>query len=118
MHNPPKILADLIARFCRLFERAISFPLFSRYYSERVTALSPRDVNATGRLRFLDPVAGRAREKSVAFPWPRPGPAGRYRILQDGRPTRRALLHARSDTREPPVRSGRGASYRYMHGHC
>ena len=78
----------------------------------------PPGVNATGRLRFLDPMAGRAREKSAAFPWPRRALAGQYRSLQDGRPTKRALLHARSNTREPPARSGRGAAYKYMHGHC
>jgi hypothetical protein len=35
---------------------------------QRRTKLVRRGVNATGRLRFLDPMAARAREKSVAFP--------------------------------------------------
>jgi Phosphoribosyl transferase domain len=85
---------------------------------QRRTKLARRGVNATVRLRFLDPMAARAGEKSVAFPWQRRGLAGRYKSLQDGRPTKRALLRGRPNTREPAARSGRGSSYRYMHGHC
>jgi hypothetical protein len=69
--NPPEILAD---SFARAFAGSSSEPsvfhcsLTVIRRSARVTVLSPRGVNATGRLRFLDPMAGRAHEKSVTFP--------------------------------------------------
>jgi hypothetical protein len=34
----------------------------------RARCLSVDQISATGHLRFLDPMAGRAREKNVAFP--------------------------------------------------